>query len=58
MNGQRNCGECLMTDVEIIELRADGVCPRCGANYGPEQPTPTLAQRQLAYRQKEAKKTR
>jgi len=32
----RNCGECLFNDVEIVQLREDGVCPRCGANYGPE----------------------
>lgn len=29
-----NCGECLMRNVELVALRADGVCPRCGADYG------------------------
>lgn len=35
----RNCGECLMNDVEIVELREDDKCPRCGANYGPDTPS-------------------
>jgi hypothetical protein len=30
----RNCGECLMDAVEVVELKADGICPRCGADYG------------------------
>lgn len=34
----RNCGECLMNDVEIVQLRGDGKCPRCGADYGPHTP--------------------
>lgn len=33
----RNCGECLMNNVEIVELEEDGVCPRCGTDYGPEE---------------------
>ena len=32
----RNCGECLMNAVEIVELDVNGKCPRCGADYGPE----------------------
>lgn len=28
------CGECLYHDVEIVELNENGVCPRCGADYG------------------------
>lgn len=32
----RNCGECLMDAVEIVELDKDGKCPRCGAAYGPD----------------------
>jgi hypothetical protein len=28
-----NCGECLMSDGLISPLRADGICPRCGADY-------------------------
>lgn len=35
----RNCGECLMETVEVVELKADGVCPRCGTNYGPDTAT-------------------
>jgi len=27
------CGECLMNDVEIVELNPDGSCPRCGVTY-------------------------
>lgn len=27
------CGECLMNDVEIVELGEDGICPKCGADY-------------------------
>jgi protein-disulfide isomerase-like protein with CxxC motif len=34
----RNCGECLMNDVVVTELLTTGLCPRCGADYGPEQP--------------------
>lgn len=34
INGARNCGECLMSHVEIVALREDGCCPRCGADYG------------------------
>lgn len=40
-----NCGECLMEAVEVVELEADGTCPRCGGNYSkgilgnqPEEP--------------------
>jgi len=33
----RSCGECLMNNVEIVELAGDGKCPRCGADYGPDQ---------------------
>ena len=37
----RNCGECLMNDVEVVALDPrTGVCPRCGTDYGPEQPPP------------------
>lgn len=36
----RNCGECLMNDVEVVELNADGKCPRCGADYGPDRSEP------------------
>ena len=38
----RNCGECLMNDVEIVELDPipTGTCPRCGAAYGPEPECP------------------
>jgi hypothetical protein len=32
----RNCGECLMTDVEVVPLDASGKCPRCGTDYGPD----------------------
>ena len=32
----RNCGECLMDAVIVQPLDARGICPRCGANYGPE----------------------
>lgn len=32
----RNCGECLMNAVEVVALDAQGKCPRCGADYGPE----------------------
>jgi len=32
----RNCGECLWNRVEVVELLANGVCPQCGADYGPE----------------------
>src|SRR5688572_12826072 len=28
-----NCGECLMEAVEVVDLDADGTCPRCGGNY-------------------------
>jgi len=35
----RNCGECLMERVEVIELGPDGVCPTCGTNYGPDADT-------------------
>jgi hypothetical protein len=35
----RNCGECLFNAVEIVELDANGVCPRCGTDYGPDSPT-------------------
>lgn len=34
----RNCGECLMDAVEVVELAEDGKCPRCGADYGPDAP--------------------
>jgi hypothetical protein len=37
----RNCGECLFNTVDIVELDAAGVCPRCGADYGPEPAPPT-----------------
>lgn len=30
----RNCGECLMDAVEIVQLSPAGVCPRCAADYG------------------------
>lgn len=30
----RNCGECLMDAVEIVQLSPAGVCPRCRADYG------------------------
>jgi Mu-like prophage protein Com len=32
----RNCGECLMTAVEMVALDVTGKCPRCGADYGPD----------------------
>lgn len=32
----RNCGECLIEAVEVVELPENGVCPRCSTNYGPE----------------------
>jgi hypothetical protein len=32
----RNCGECLMNDVNIVELDETGKCPACGTDYGPE----------------------
>lgn len=35
MSETRHCGECLMNDVEIVALDANGKCPRCGADYGP-----------------------
>lgn len=28
-----NCGECLIEAVEVVELKPDGSCPRCGGNY-------------------------
>lgn len=28
-----NCGECLMEAIEVVELKPDGTCPRCGGNY-------------------------
>src|SRR4051812_37301728 len=33
------CGECLINDVEVIELQPDGVCPRCGTDYRPKPAT-------------------
>lgn len=30
-----NCGECLMRNVEIVQL-IDGICPKCGADYQAE----------------------
>lgn len=30
----RHCGECLMNDVEIVQLDAKGICPRCKTDYG------------------------
>lgn len=27
------CGECLMREVEIVQIGANGICPRCGADY-------------------------
>jgi hypothetical protein len=42
--GKRNCGECLMNDVEVVELDAAGKCPRCGADYGPDQSKETDGQ--------------
>ena len=32
----RNCGECMINRVEIVELDPAGRCNRCGADYGPE----------------------
>lgn len=32
----RKCGECLMNDIEVVELKPNGKCPRCGADYGPD----------------------
>lgn len=29
-----NCGECLMNKVEVVKLDAEGVCPKCGTDYG------------------------
>lgn len=29
-----NCGECLMSDVEVVALDANGTCPRCKTHYG------------------------
>lgn len=40
----RNCGECLMNDVEVVELAPDGKCPRCGVDYGKPAPDPNLAE--------------
>lgn len=31
-----NCGECLMNDVQVVELGPDGKCPRCKTDYGAE----------------------
>lgn len=42
------CGECLMRDVEIVEL-VNNVCPVCGADYRADFPinlTPTDAEKQ------------
>lgn len=39
----RNCGECLMRDVEIVELAKTGVCPHCKTDYGPEVVQPKHA---------------
>lgn len=33
----RNCGECLWNNVEVVRLGRDGICPKCGANYGAER---------------------
>lgn len=33
-----NCGECLMNDVEVVVLDKNGICPRCGTNYGAPKP--------------------
>lgn len=41
-SGKRHCGECLMNDVEIVELKEDGKCPRCGAEYGKETDEATI----------------
>jgi len=38
-DGKRNCGECLMDRVEVVELDEHGVCPRCHADYGPDKQT-------------------
>lgn len=36
-----NCGQCLMEAVEVVELRADGSCPRCEGNDSQgKAPTP------------------
>jgi hypothetical protein len=32
----RKCGECLFNTVSITDLDAEGKCPKCGADYGPE----------------------
>jgi hypothetical protein len=37
-----NCGECLFTGVVIVELPADGICPRCGADYRDVLPPPVV----------------
>jgi Zn finger protein HypA/HybF involved in hydrogenase expression len=34
----RNCGECLMNTVDVVELDPQGRCPKCGAAYGPDAP--------------------
>lgn len=36
-----NCGQCLIEAVEVVELRADGSCPRCEGNYSKDV-APTL----------------
>lgn len=39
-----NCGECLASSVELVELGADMVCPRCQTDYTAWRRTlPTLA---------------
>lgn len=38
------CGECLMNDVEIVQLGPDGKCPRCGVNYGAAVGNETMPQ--------------
>ena len=37
-----SCGECLMRDVEVVRLDADGRCPRCGADYSAALPPKRL----------------
>lgn len=47
---KRSCGECLMNDVEIVELAADGKCPRCGVDYGREVPRDTIPPAEITER--------
>lgn len=35
LQDRRNCGECLWATQDIEKLGPDGVCPRCGTDYGP-----------------------